>query len=65
MLRGIMTHWLADYHHVLLVRLLNIAVVFGVVGPGLWLLFAAGSRSACRLAGHIRQGTRTWQGHTQ
>jgi len=64
MLRTIMSNWFANYHHVLLLRLLGLAVVFGVLWPGLWMLLAIGSRSARRLARHVWHGRRTWQGHT-
>jgi hypothetical protein len=64
MLRPIMTNRFADYHDMLLLRLLSLMVVFGVLWPGLWLPLGIGSRSARRLAGRIWHGTRTWQGHS-
>jgi hypothetical protein len=45
MLRPIMTNWFADYHNMLLLRLLSLAVVFGVLWPGLILLLGFGLRS--------------------
>jgi hypothetical protein len=63
-LRLIMTNWFADYHNMLLLRLLSLAVVFGVLWPGFWLLLGIGLRSARRLAGRLWRGTRTWQGHS-
>ena len=64
MLRLIMTNWFAGYHDMLLLRLLSLAVVFGVLWPGLWLLLGIGLRTATRLAGRICHGTHTWQGHS-
>jgi hypothetical protein len=64
MLRAIMTYWFTDYHHMLLFRLLSLAVVFGVLWPVIWLLFRSGFRSAVRLAGRIWHGRSTWQGHS-
>ena len=63
-LRAIMTNWFTDYHHMLLLRLLSIAVVFGVLWPVLWLLLRIGYRSARHLARRIWQGAHTWQGHS-
>jgi hypothetical protein len=54
-----MTYWFADYHHMLLLRMLSLAVVFGVLWPVLWLLLA-GIRSATHIARQIWYGTRTW-----
>ena len=34
-MRLIMTNWFADYHNMLLLRLLSLAVVFGVLWPGM------------------------------
>jgi len=59
-----MTNWFADYHNMLLLRLLSLAVVFGVLWPGFWLLLGIGLRSARRLAARSWRGTRTWQGHS-
>jgi hypothetical protein len=60
---AVMTNWLVDYQHALLVRLLGLAVVLGVIWPGLWLLLVIRFRSASRLARHIWHGTRIWHGH--
>ena len=65
MLRFIMPDWFAGYHDMLLLRLLGLAVVLGVLWPGLWLLLGIGLRSARRLAEHILFGTRSSQGHSQ
>ena len=64
MLRLIMTNGFAGYHDMLLLRLLGLAVVFGVLWPGLWLLLGIGLRSARRLSRRIWRGTHTWQGHS-
>ena len=58
MLGSIMINWFAEYHNMLLLRPLSLAVVFGVLWPGLWLLFGIELRSARRLSGRI------WQGHS-
>ena len=63
-MRAIMINWFADYHHILLLRLLGLAVVFGVILPSLWLLLAIGFRSTRRLGRHIWHGRPTWQGDT-
>jgi hypothetical protein len=60
MLCAIMTNWFANYHHMLLLRLLSLALVFGVVGPGLWPLIAIGFQSARRLSGRLWRGRRSW-----
>jgi hypothetical protein len=62
-LRLIMTNWFAGYHNMLLLRLLSLAVVLGVLLPGLWLLLGIGRRSARRRAGRICFGTCSSQGH--
>ena len=64
MLHLIMTNWFAGYHDMLLLRLLNLAVLFGVLWPGLWLLLGMALRTATLLAGCIWRGTHTWQGHS-
>jgi hypothetical protein len=64
MLRLIMTNWFAGYHDMLLLRLLCLAVLFGVLWPGLWLLLGIGLKSARRLAGRICFGTCSSQGHS-
>jgi uncharacterized protein involved in response to NO len=58
-----MTYWFSDYHHMLLLRLLSMAVVFGVLWPVLWLLITIGVRSAGRLARQWH-GAGMWHGHT-
>ena len=63
-MRLIMSNWFAGYHDMLLLRLLSLAVVFGVLWPGLWLLLGIGLRSARRLAGRICYGTRSSEGHS-
>src|SRR5580692_6764300 len=55
MLRSIMINLFAEYHNMLLLRLLSLAVVFGVLWPGLWLLLGIELRSARRL------GRRIWR----
>jgi hypothetical protein len=44
-----MSNWYLDYHHALQLRLLGLALVFGVLWPGLCLLVIAGSRLARRV----------------
>jgi hypothetical protein len=64
MLRPIMTNWFADYHNMLLLRLVSLVVVFGVLWPGLMLLLGFGLRSATRLSGRTWPGMHIWQGHS-
>ena len=64
MFGAIMTNWFTDYHAMLLLRMLTIVVVFGVAGPGLWLLLRMGFRSARHLAGRMWQGAHTLQDHS-
>jgi hypothetical protein len=52
MSRPVMNNWFADYHHALLLHVLNGAVMVGVFC--LLLLLVGGFRSARRLALHIR-----------
>ena len=40
-----MNTWLADYHHLLLVRLVLLFFAFGVIWPCLWLVGAIGVRT--------------------
>jgi hypothetical protein len=61
-LHSIMANWLADYHHMLLFRLLSTAVVFGVLWPGLWLLRTIGYRAIERLAPRISRRAQGWHG---
>jgi hypothetical protein len=61
---GVMTNWLVDYRRPLLLRLPGLAVVLGVLWPGLWLLLVIRVGSARRLPRHIWHGTRTCDGHT-
>jgi hypothetical protein len=54
-----MTYWFADYHHMLPLRILSLAVGFGVLWPALGLLLA-GIRWASHIARQIWYDTRTW-----
>ncbi len=55
-----MDNWLADYHHALQFRLLGLAVVFGLLWPGLALVIG-GFRSASLRARDVWNGARTWR----
>jgi hypothetical protein len=59
-----MTNWFADYHHALLLRSLMLAIAFGVLWPGLWLVLGVGYRSQRHFTQHMLDRTRTWHGHT-
>jgi hypothetical protein len=61
-LHSIMANWLADYHHMLLFRLLSTAVVFGVLWPALWLLRTIGYRMIQRLATRVWRRAHGWRG---
>ncbi|GEM_PF-4377416 len=63
MLCVIMSNWFTDYHHILQLRLLVIAVAFTGFWLGLWLLLAMGFRPKRRgrLVRHRR--TNTLEGH--
>jgi hypothetical protein len=54
----IMSTWIDSYHHMMLLRLLAITLVFGALWPGLWLLVtlwaAASRRIGARLAHRAR-----------
>ena len=58
-----MSNWFNVYHQVLLVRLASLALIFGVLWPGLWLLFSMAVRLAQRFLGVIGQDARAQQGH--
>ena len=64
MLRPIMTNWFADYHSMLLLRRLSLAVGVGDLWPRRRLLLGIALRSAARYSGRISRGTHTWQGHS-
>jgi len=63
-----MSNWLADYHHLLLVRLFLLVLVFGVIWLGASLLAAWRSRRTAALLWRVdRRGYRwrrrmPWQG---
>jgi hypothetical protein len=51
------------YHQVLLVRLAGLLLIFGVLWPGLWLLFSIARRLAQRFLPVIGHSARPQQGH--
>ncbi len=58
-----MSNWFNVYHQALLVRLAGLALIFGVLWPGLWLLFSMAFRLAQRVLRAIGQNARPQQGH--
>jgi hypothetical protein len=57
-----MSNWYSPYHEALLVRLLSLALIFGVLWPVLWMLLSIGFRLARRFIRHIGPNTRPRQG---
>ena len=55
-----MSNWFNIYHQVLLAGL---ALIFGVLWPGLWLLFSMAVRLAQRFLRVIGQNARPQRGH--
>jgi uncharacterized membrane protein len=49
-----MQNWFSDYHHFQLLRLLSMAVVFGVLLPMLCVLIWVGSKLMAWIAREIR-----------
>jgi len=58
-----MSNWFNVYHQALLVRLASLALIFGVLWPGLWLLFSMAFGLAQRVQRAIGQNARPQQGH--
>jgi hypothetical protein len=58
-----MSNWFNLYHQALPVRLASLALIFGVLWPGLWLLFSMFRRLAQRFLPVIGHSTRPQQGH--
>ena len=58
-----MSNWFNVYHQALLVRLAGLALIFGVLWPGLWLLFGMAFRLAQRVLRATGQNARPQQGH--
>jgi hypothetical protein len=58
-----MSNWFNVYHQALLVRLAGLALIFGVLWPGLWLLFNMAVRLAQRCLHVIGQNARPQRGH--
>ena len=58
-----MSNWFNIYHQALLVRLASLALIFGVLWPGLWVLFSMAVRLAQRFFGTIGQNARLQRGH--
>lgn len=56
-----MSNWLADYHHLLLVRLLLLVLVFGVVWLAASLLAARRSRRTASLLWRVDRGGYRWR----
>lgn len=55
---AIMTNWFTTYHHVLLLRLLGLAVLFGVLLPGCAVLVATTIRCFRAFSGLRHDATR-------
>jgi hypothetical protein len=63
-LAGIMRHWIIDYHHVFMLRLLSAAVLFGVVLPAVWLLAGLIAKAARAIATLLAERPRSWRAHS-
>lgn len=51
-----MSHWQIDYHYALQLRMLGLAVVFGLVLPGLYALAVLARGMIRKLAPRVRTG---------
>ena len=60
---GDMSNWHSIYHQALLVRLVSMALIFGVLWPVLWFLFIAAWRLVRPFVRRFGQNTRLRQGH--
>jgi hypothetical protein len=58
-----MSNWFNIYHLALLVRLAGLALIFGVLWPGLWILFSLARRLALRFLHVIGQNAQPQRGH--
>ena len=58
-----MSTWYSPYHEALLVRLLSLAIIFGVFWPVLWLLLATVVRLTRHFVRRIGPDTQLGHGH--
>jgi hypothetical protein len=57
-LRGAMNTGFLNYHEALLVRLAGLALIFGILWPGLWLLVTIAIRTLRHIVQHACRGMR-------
>jgi hypothetical protein len=58
-----MSSWQTVYHQALLVRLLSLALIFGVIAPGVWLLLRTGFGLVRHCQQRLGHASRPRHGH--